>query len=287
MSDFAPPTGPPPPKVPEGWKAVWNSQYNEWFYVNTYTKKSQWDKPTEPVYASPDGAPPGAPPGYDHSTGRAPGPEKFGSNNPYGGPAPNTSDDEQYARKLQQQEQERAGGNTSRGAADSYYQGGGGGPGQSYGQAPAYGQNSAPAYGQSGSSPAPPPPEKRGLFSRLTGGGRPPQQGQYGGPPQGYGGPQYGQASQPSGYPGYYPPQGTQPQYAQQQAPPKKGMGAGGMMLGAGAGLLGGALLMDAFEDHSQAEYDQGFQQGAAADDGGDYGGGDDGGFGGDDGGDF
>merc|ERR1711939_811269 len=59
MSDFVPPSGPPPPKVPEGWKAQWNEQYSEWFYVNIYTKKSQWDKPTEPVYPPPsDGAPP-------------------------------------------------------------------------------------------------------------------------------------------------------------------------------------------------------------------------------------
>jgi hypothetical protein len=33
MSDFAPPSTPPPPKVPEGWKAQWNDQYKEWFYV--------------------------------------------------------------------------------------------------------------------------------------------------------------------------------------------------------------------------------------------------------------
>jgi hypothetical protein len=48
--DFLPPTGPPPPKVPEGWTPRWNSEYKEWFFVNIYTKKSQWDKPTEPVY---------------------------------------------------------------------------------------------------------------------------------------------------------------------------------------------------------------------------------------------
>ena len=51
MADFAPPAvstassdsahqaanvakGPPPPKLPEGWKAVWNDQYSEWFFVN-------------------------------------------------------------------------------------------------------------------------------------------------------------------------------------------------------------------------------------------------------------
>ncbi|KFY87913.1 hypothetical protein V500_06690, partial [Pseudogymnoascus sp. VKM F-4518 (FW-2643)] len=50
MADFEAPPGPPPPKVPEGWKAQWNDQYKEWFYVNIYTKKSQWDKPTAPVY---------------------------------------------------------------------------------------------------------------------------------------------------------------------------------------------------------------------------------------------
>lgn len=31
MADFAPPSGPPPPKVPEGWKALWNEQYKEWY----------------------------------------------------------------------------------------------------------------------------------------------------------------------------------------------------------------------------------------------------------------
>ena len=31
MSDFIPPTGPPPPKVPEGWKVQWNDQYSEWY----------------------------------------------------------------------------------------------------------------------------------------------------------------------------------------------------------------------------------------------------------------
>ena len=31
MADFAPPSGPPPPRVPEGWKAQWNAQYSEWY----------------------------------------------------------------------------------------------------------------------------------------------------------------------------------------------------------------------------------------------------------------
>ena len=41
MADFAPPSGPPPPQVPQGWKAIWNEQYQEWFYVNLSTKQSQ------------------------------------------------------------------------------------------------------------------------------------------------------------------------------------------------------------------------------------------------------
>ena len=35
MSDFVPPSGPPPPKVPEGWKAQWNEQYSEWFVADS------------------------------------------------------------------------------------------------------------------------------------------------------------------------------------------------------------------------------------------------------------
>ncbi|KAJ3002227.1 hypothetical protein NUW54_g5963 [Trametes sanguinea] len=56
-----------------------------------------------------------------------------------------------------------------------------------------------------------------------------------------------------------------------QQAPPKKsGPGIGTALLAGGAGLVGGALLMDAFEDHEEHEreeaydagYDQGYDQG-------------------------
>jgi hypothetical protein len=28
---YAPPTGPPPPQVPPGWKAQYNEQYHEWY----------------------------------------------------------------------------------------------------------------------------------------------------------------------------------------------------------------------------------------------------------------
>ena len=32
MADYVSPSGPPPPKVPEGWKAQWNEQYKEWYH---------------------------------------------------------------------------------------------------------------------------------------------------------------------------------------------------------------------------------------------------------------
>lgn len=33
------------PRVPEGWKAEWDSRYESWYYVNIETGRSQWDKP--------------------------------------------------------------------------------------------------------------------------------------------------------------------------------------------------------------------------------------------------
>ncbi|KAK6863568.1 hypothetical protein PG995_000096 [Apiospora arundinis] len=64
MSDFAPPAGPPPPTVPEGWAARYNAQYSAWFYVNLYSKKSQWDKPTAPAEDPNAPVPSGPPPGH-------------------------------------------------------------------------------------------------------------------------------------------------------------------------------------------------------------------------------
>ncbi|KAK5108809.1 hypothetical protein LTR62_007783 [Meristemomyces frigidus] len=309
MADFAPPPGPPPPKVPAGWRAVWNDQYkvsreppgtmNEWFYVNEHTKQSTWEKPTEPVYGSPGGTPPGAPPGYDHSTSQATT-EK--SNNPYQQGGLNMTDDERLARKLQEEENART-GTGSRGTANDFYgqSSSGGGYGQQYGQqsspyaqqggasqygqgagqygqgAGAYGQSSS-SYGQSAQLPPRDEKSKGGLLGRLTskfgGGGSSGSQGYGGGgyPPQ----QQYGYPPQQQGY-GGYPQQGYGGGYAQQQAPAKSGgMGLGGVALGAGAGLVGGALLMDAVDDHENQAYDQGYENG---------GGGDDGGMGGDDGG--
>ncbi|KAH7058931.1 hypothetical protein B0J12DRAFT_737545 [Macrophomina phaseolina] len=308
MADFAPPPGPPPPKVPEGWKAQWNEQYHEWFYVNIYTKQSQWEKPTEPIYPPSEGGapPPGPPPSYTHSDARPVGPEKTGlsSNNPYGpGPAGSShdiSEDERLARQLQAEEDARAhshspmppGAASDRGAADSYYQQQGSAPG--YG-ASGYGQPS-PGYGSS-QQELPPRPEEKGkksggFLGKLLGkasaskpgggfgavghhqqpqyGGYPQQGGYYQGPPQG----QYGYAPQQ----GYYGQGGGMP-YGMQQKPKKSGMGAGGAAaLGVGGGLLGGMLLADAIDDHN--DYEQGYEQGYDDGNDNDFGGGDD--FGGD-----
>ncbi|KAH7924831.1 hypothetical protein BV22DRAFT_1195641 [Leucogyrophana mollusca] len=119
-------------------------------------------------------------------------------------------------------------------------------------------------------------------------------QGGYGGPPQGGfgGGSPYAPGPPGGGYQQGYQPESNrgffggnqQPAYA--QAPPKKsGPGIGTALLAGGAGLVGGALLMDAIEDHNEDErqegYDQGFQNGENYADNNDYGGGGD--FGGDD----
>ncbi|PHH85953.1 hypothetical protein CDD83_10943 [Cordyceps sp. RAO-2017] len=117
MADYAPPTGPPPPKAPEvpaGWAARWNEQYKEWFYVNVYTKKSQWEKPTAPVFPVGEDAPNEPPPGYEPGHGPAPTDTK---KNPYedrtAGPKPPAAssaedEDAKLAAKLQAEEDARA-----------------------------------------------------------------------------------------------------------------------------------------------------------------------------------
>ncbi|MCJ1422987.1 hypothetical protein MMC29_000868, partial [Sticta canariensis] len=155
MADFTPPAGPPPPKVPEGWKAQWNDQYSEWFYVNLQTGKSTWEKPTAPAYASSSAEPPsGAPPSY---TGQGiTGAEKSSlhSNNPYSSQTsqPTIDDDARLARELQAEEDAR--GPISRNAQNDY-------------------QNTATP--QSNAQPELPPREQKrssglgGLLSKFTG----------------------------------------------------------------------------------------------------------------------
>ena len=261
------------------------------FYVNLHTKATQWEKPTAPAI---DPSTSGAPPAYSPPpTGGHLYPEKGNPNNPYSQlqrpQTPNDIDaDARYAAQLQAEENARAAGHQpNRGASSSFY-------------------NDTNAHNQGGYGgpiiPQQQPPEqKRGFLDKLTGrnqhyqgnypAGQGPSPGSYnqGPPPPGYGGyppPQQGYfgGGPPQGY-GYGQPQyAPQPQYVQQQSPPKKsGMGAGtGALLGAGGGLIGGALLMDAFENHEQFEeeqaYQQGYDQGNDNNGGGDMGGGDMGG---------
>ncbi|KAK7977594.1 hypothetical protein PG988_005084 [Apiospora saccharicola] len=298
MADFDAPSGPPPPRVPEGWVARWNDQYKEWFYVNTYTKKSQWDKPTAPAVDPNSEAPMGPPPGYTPGSTPAPNDSKT---NPFvnqatrpGGPSHGESEDERLARQLQEEENARAGAG-SRGAAGSYMSGSPG-PSQYPDQLPPR-PGDANDRGNGDKS--------RGLLGKIFGGnknkqqqypgqGGYPQQGGYGSPgpqqgyyqtppPQQYGG--YGQPGYGPPQPGYGPPQGGgyyggQPQYGggyQQARPQKSGGGGMGMMggaaLGLGAGVIGGALIANEFEEHEQEAYNEGYNDG---NDGDDYGGGDD-----------
>jgi hypothetical protein len=197
--------------------------------------------------------------------------------NPYDEPrgaSPNNIDeDAKLAARLQAEEDARAQQQTRGNAYQDYV--------------------NTPLPPSSSQAQLPPREEKRGLFSKLLGGGKtnqqqpgygqqgygggyPPQQGYppqggYGGyPPQGYGG-----YPPPGGY-GGYPPQGgyggyPPQEYAPQQSPPAKhglgGLGtAGGAALGLGGGLIGGMLLEDAIQDHDQNEYNQGYDQGYGED---------------------
>lgn len=283
MADqYAPPTGPPPPKVPEGWKAQFNQQYNEWFYVNIYTKKSQWDKPREPVYAPPgDGAPDGPPPSYQsgpNASNVSDTKSSLNTNNSYnqsGERAGGSESDAQLAARLQAEEDARARGSHSPmpGAATDYY-------GQQGSAQLGYGSQSP--YGAQTPEPQGTERGSKGFLSKLLGKGK--QSSSYGGGyQQGY--PQHGYPQQGYSQQGYGHPQGYGYGGQYQQAQKKKhGMGAGGAAaLGVGGGLVGGMLLADALDDG----HDGG---GFGGDDGGgDFGGGDFGGgdFGGDGGGDF
>ena len=36
-----------PPKLPPGWKAQWDEEYQTFFYINERTGETQWELPTE------------------------------------------------------------------------------------------------------------------------------------------------------------------------------------------------------------------------------------------------
>ncbi|KAJ5461078.1 uncharacterized protein N7458_002630 [Penicillium daleae] len=278
MSSFAPPPGPPPPTVPEGWKAQYDERYQTWFYINIATGKSQWERPEAP----PPSGPPAGPPPNELPAEAVPSDRKqpMASNNPFNpanstkdnAPSHSLDDDARLAAKLQAEEESRARGQGSdRGAATDYY------------SDPSPKAKAHPAT----------PRSKGGFLSKLmgkssSGSSRPPQQqyasypqqgpppgGYYGGYPpqqQGYGYPQPGYGG---GYGGGYPPQGG---YYPQQPPRKSGgMGtAGAAALGVGGGLLGGLLIADAVEDMGDHDnYDNGGGDWGDGGGGGDFGGGD------------
>lgn len=247
------------------------------FYVNLSTKVSQWELPNHPAYPPPSEAPARASsPQLPNYSGSGPTfPEKGGalnSNNPYSHTEPqhSTETDAQLAARLQAEEDERAGAG-SRGAADSYY--GASGPVQQQQQQQQggyYDQNQLPQR-EEGKG-------KRGLggfLSKLSGKASGSSHGAHGGGYGGYGPPQQGYGGYPpqQGYGhGGYPPQqgygysgghggggfggfgghgGGHGGFGGHGGGRKPGMGAaGGAALGLGAGLVGGALVADAIDDH-------------------------------------
>ncbi|KAF2878419.1 hypothetical protein BDV95DRAFT_557429 [Massariosphaeria phaeospora] len=272
MAEYAPPTGPPPPHLPEGWKAVYNQQYSEYFYVNIYTKQSQWEKPTHPVYPpgeASEGLPPSYPPPMSGAASTSPsGKGSFGSNNPYATTGPGTaqmSEDERLARQLQEQEQAnaRAHYGEQQGTGNTYYN-------QPQGAMNPYPQNQS-------QNPYPPSNtheqgKSKGLLGKLlskaAGSGSKPHGG-------------YGHTA-----PGGYGQHGYPQQQMYGRRPGGGGMGMGGAAaLGVGGGLLGGAMLGSAMGDDGGGDYgggDGGGDFGGGDGGGGDFGGGD---FGGGDGG--
>ncbi|KAK8036510.1 hypothetical protein PG991_001647 [Apiospora marii] len=235
MTDYEAPAGPPPPTVPQGWASRWNEQYQAWFYVNTFTKKSQWDKPTGPAEdpsaaPAPTGPPPSQPatekpataerdfteqaPAVDLATrpGAAPPSPAYSGENR--APAATQEKKGGFFNKIVGSFQEKT--------KEAF-------PQQQQQQQPAY-------YGS-------PPPQQQGYYA-----GPPPAMQQQ---PQYYSQPVQG---------GYYAAPAPQQQQYQQPADKKKGMGAmGGAAVGVGAGLLGGALIAGAISHGNEEEaYEEG-----------------------------
>ena len=51
-----------PPKVPDGWKAVFDKEYKTWFYLNLKTNESQWEEPKGTTWPHIDSQRPAGPP---------------------------------------------------------------------------------------------------------------------------------------------------------------------------------------------------------------------------------
>lgn len=59
-SDYAPPSHPPPPQVPQGWTVRWDDRYHRFYYVNLKTKQPQWEAPEGTTFSD-------EPPAYQQS----------------------------------------------------------------------------------------------------------------------------------------------------------------------------------------------------------------------------
>ncbi|MBA7492323.1 hypothetical protein ES702_02873 [subsurface metagenome] len=263
MGSYSAPSHPPPPRVPDGWKPIWDDRYSEYFYVNLSTSESTWDKPTQPAYSNDNES-------QDRSLGGLFGRSK------------KNETDEEMARRLQNDERNRRNGNdngkTPRGEAQSYYSG----EPVSHGPLDQEGIHNGPG-GSQGSRGSSSTGFRAKIRERMSSGSSPrqyypPSQAPmgYGGPPppQMYmGGPVYAPPPQPYGY-GIQP----QPMYMQQPMRARRqGMGpGGGAALGLGGGLLGGMMLGNAMNSGQQDAYQDGFADGADFDggdmDGGDFG---------------
>jgi hypothetical protein len=276
MDDIDAPAGGPPPKVPDGWQAKYNDKYSEWFYINTVTKKSQWDKPTEPVYPpQTDGAPEAPPPKKEKKEDKKEGKKdvdkeekKDAKDNKKekGSDVTKTKDLADSTREL----------NLNGGASDkANYQPPQMTAQQQYENTPMPPGYENQMYGQPSPQPQPSKGGARGLFDRFTGGSPQPQpqpqqwQQQYQPSPQGQNGyippPDQHMYQQQPNY-GYPPPQQQQPTPppAQEKAAKKKGgMGfMGKAALGLGGGLVGGMVLTDVIKHHDKKEREEGYENG-------------------------
>ncbi|KAF7593160.1 hypothetical protein BBP40_011873 [Aspergillus hancockii] len=236
---FAPPPGPPPPALPEGWKAQFDDRYNQWFFINLRTGKSQWDLPQGPAEQELHAPPSEPPPSYEDSEPTnsstlhgANEKKSLGSNNPYNqaGAENNTlNSDARLASQLQAEEDARArssrspGQQPQAGAAADYY------TEMSRPQSVGY-QSSSVTQPQSSASEQ---RRSKGFLSKLMGKsssgsgmgfGRPSSQP----PPQPYGYPQGGYGGYPQQPAGYgYPPNAAQPGYYPGAAQPARRQGGG------------------------------------------------------------
>lgn len=291
------------------------TKQNSRFFVNLQTGKSQWEQPEAPAQKQEElhEPPSGPPPSYEDSSPADPSAvpntsekKALGSNNPYNQSGTNedtVESDARLAARLQAEENARTSTQSPAaaqpGAATDYYND----TSQPHPQGLSPGQSPAPQNTSRGTRD-----RSRSFLSKLIGKKTsgsssssnagygygysrpppaPPQQPAYGYPPVGY----QGGYSQPGyGYPQY--PMGGGGGYYPSRPQRQVGMGnAGAAALGVGGGLLGGAMLANAFGDHGDTyvenNYDgDGGDYGGSDYGGDDYGGGDDFG-GGDFGGDF